>query len=387
MSRYASLTADPAVEQMLEVAHEKGIETAFDRAEKVKPCPIGAEGACCKICAMGPCRIDPFEEGPQRGVCGADADIIVARNLGRMIAAGAASHSDHGRDLVDVLAAVAEGNAPGYQIRDVEKLKEHVEALSQREGNEWHRILLSDLRHPMSLKQVVFAGDTLLDEPSSVLIVGELPVANRKGQIDITVFLRREIPGRIIWTPVMILEIKTKTSFDFNLYGVRTSNRHREEYAPALYVWKRALNEKEWESIITSNPDEQALTQLNVYETELLQEYKQLAGQDPTPPKSLWKGVVVLDTDQNYLEVFNAFQFLLEDLTMGLIDDIIDASNSNSYTLDNNDILVEAPKVAAILTPSIGPIELLNEAVVANAISIEDPFSERKLLFPLYLFR
>ena len=37
---------------------------------------------------MGPCRIDPFGEGPQVGVCGADADIIVARNLGRMIAAG-----------------------------------------------------------------------------------------------------------------------------------------------------------------------------------------------------------------------------------------------------------------------------------------------------------
>ena len=47
----------------------------------------------------------------------------MARNLGRMIAAGAASHSDHGRDLVEVLAAVAAGEAPGYQIRDVDKLQ------------------------------------------------------------------------------------------------------------------------------------------------------------------------------------------------------------------------------------------------------------------------
>jgi carbon-monoxide dehydrogenase catalytic subunit len=71
---------------------------------------------------MGPCRIDPFGEGPQRGVCGADADIMVARNLGRMIAAGAASHSDHGRDLVETLLAVAEGKAPGYQLTDLAKL-------------------------------------------------------------------------------------------------------------------------------------------------------------------------------------------------------------------------------------------------------------------------
>jgi carbon-monoxide dehydrogenase catalytic subunit len=67
--------------------------------------------------------VDPFGEGPQQGVCGADADIIVARNLCRMIAAGAASHSDHGRDLVEVLAGVADGSAIGYRIRDEEKLK------------------------------------------------------------------------------------------------------------------------------------------------------------------------------------------------------------------------------------------------------------------------
>jgi carbon-monoxide dehydrogenase catalytic subunit len=73
---------------------------------------------------MGPCRIDPFGEGPQYGVCGADAEIMVARNLARMIAAGAASHSDHGRDLVEVLYKIGHGKAPGYSIRDVEKLKQ-----------------------------------------------------------------------------------------------------------------------------------------------------------------------------------------------------------------------------------------------------------------------
>jgi carbon-monoxide dehydrogenase catalytic subunit len=67
--------------------------------------------------------VDPFGEGPQQGVCGADADIIVARNLARMIAAGAASHSDHGRDLVEVLLKVAEGKAAGYSIKDPGKLR------------------------------------------------------------------------------------------------------------------------------------------------------------------------------------------------------------------------------------------------------------------------
>jgi carbon-monoxide dehydrogenase catalytic subunit len=72
---------------------------------------------------MGPCRVDPFGEGPQKGVCGADADIIVARNLGRTIAAGAAAHSDHGRDILEVFGELAEGTTSGYELRDTTKLK------------------------------------------------------------------------------------------------------------------------------------------------------------------------------------------------------------------------------------------------------------------------
>jgi carbon-monoxide dehydrogenase catalytic subunit len=101
-----------------------GVETVFERHQAQQPqCGFCDMGLSCRICIMGPCRVDPFGEGPQTGVCGADADIIVARNLCRMIAAGAASHSDHGRDLVEVLAAVAEGRSGGYEIREEAKLK------------------------------------------------------------------------------------------------------------------------------------------------------------------------------------------------------------------------------------------------------------------------
>ncbi len=109
---------------LLKKAERDQVETVWDRYAAQQPnCGYCEMGLSCRICIMGPCRIDPFGDGPQRGVCGADADIMVARNLGRMIAAGAASHSDHGRDLVEVLGEVAHGRAPGYQIRDVEKLK------------------------------------------------------------------------------------------------------------------------------------------------------------------------------------------------------------------------------------------------------------------------
>jgi carbon-monoxide dehydrogenase catalytic subunit len=111
---------DPAAQEMIIRAEELGITTAFERADDLAPCNIGSAGMCCKICGMGPCRLT--KEG-LTGVCGATIDTIQARNLIRAIAAGAAAHSDHGRDMALTLKAVANGEAEGYVLRDVAKLR------------------------------------------------------------------------------------------------------------------------------------------------------------------------------------------------------------------------------------------------------------------------
>src|SRR5512139_2305439 len=109
---------------MLEIARREGIETVWDRLEKQQPqCGYCSLGTSCRICVMGPCRVDPFGDGPQKGVCGADADIIVARNLARMVAAGASSHGDHGRDILETLHLVGEGQTDTYGISDAPKLR------------------------------------------------------------------------------------------------------------------------------------------------------------------------------------------------------------------------------------------------------------------------
>src|SRR5512140_3038480 len=116
----AERSIDPASQQMLIRADELGISTAFSRADDMVPCNIGAAGLCCKMCGMGPCRLT--KEG-QTGVCGATMDTIQARNFTRSVAAGAAAHSDHGRDMAFTLKAVANVQAEGYAIRDVAKLR------------------------------------------------------------------------------------------------------------------------------------------------------------------------------------------------------------------------------------------------------------------------
>jgi carbon-monoxide dehydrogenase catalytic subunit len=113
-------TIDPAAQEMLVRAEDLGIGTAFSRADDMAPCNVGSTGMCCKLCGMGPCRLT--KEG-QTGVCGATIDTIQARNLTRAIAAGAAAHSDHGRDMAFTLKAVASEETEGYTIRDVPKLR------------------------------------------------------------------------------------------------------------------------------------------------------------------------------------------------------------------------------------------------------------------------
>jgi carbon-monoxide dehydrogenase catalytic subunit len=121
----SSLTACSSTQKMIDRGRELEVDTVFDRAESMKPCPIGADGSCCKNCSMGPCRVPlPKKEGePQKvGVCGATAETIAARNFIRMVAGGAAAHSDHGRGVAEVFLAAARGEVPGYGIKDVQKL-------------------------------------------------------------------------------------------------------------------------------------------------------------------------------------------------------------------------------------------------------------------------
>jgi len=116
-------SCDPAAQDMLGRMAEAGIETAWDRLAAQSPqCKFGKQGLCCRICNMGPCRIIPGKPGKERGVCGADADTIIARNFLRAVAGGASAHSDHGRGVAHAFLAMARGEAPDYGIKDREKL-------------------------------------------------------------------------------------------------------------------------------------------------------------------------------------------------------------------------------------------------------------------------
>lgn len=135
-------TPDPAVREMLLRTEQLGIDTTFDRFDKQKPqCNFGLAGICCKICNMGPCRITA--KAP-KGVCGADADLIVARNLLRSAAAGVAQHGMHAREVILALKWAAEGKLD-VPIMGKQKIKDTAEAFGIKTKNRPLKKIASEL--------------------------------------------------------------------------------------------------------------------------------------------------------------------------------------------------------------------------------------------------
>jgi len=159
------MTSCESTAQMLEKARRDDVETAFDRAVSMKACPIGADSACCKHCSMGPCRLNPKDLYGKVGVCGATIDTIMERNFARMVASGAAAHTDHGMSMLDVFREVVNGNIKDYTIKDPIKLEEVAQSIGKKtEGRD-----TNDIAHDL-YKEL---------ERTYTQVEGEIPFANR----------------------------------------------------------------------------------------------------------------------------------------------------------------------------------------------------------------
>jgi len=155
MNEANTKSVDIATQKMIEQAKLGNMEIVWDRFDIMQPqCGFGQLGICCRNCSMGPCRIDPFGEGAQKGVCGASADTIVARNLLRMIAGGAAAHSDHGRDIAEALLLASEGKAHDYGINNPVKLRE----VARLYGIKFDGKKEAEIAHEVALKALAEFG-------------------------------------------------------------------------------------------------------------------------------------------------------------------------------------------------------------------------------------
>ena len=189
-----------ATARMIEKGRRDGVETAFDRAASMKPCPIGADSACCKHCSMGPCRLNAKDPYGKVGVCGATIDTIMSRNFGRMIAAGAAAHTDHGMSMLDLFRDVVNGKITDYEIKDVHKL----EKVAQSIGIETEDRDLKDIANDLY--------DEL--ERTYTQVEGEIPFVSRVPEKTLETWRKNGVVPRGAMREVMELIHRTHMGVD-----------------------------------------------------------------------------------------------------------------------------------------------------------------------------
>ncbi len=194
------LTTCDATAQMLEKARRDGVETAFERALDMKACPIGADSACCKHCAMGPCRLSAKDPYAKVGVCGATIDTIMARNFARMVASGAAAHTDHGMTMLDVFREVVKGNIKDYKIKDTIKLESVASSIGiETEGRSTEEIA-TDLYEEL--------------ERTYTQVEGEIPFAKRVPKETLETWRKLGIVPRGAMREIMELMHRTHMGVD-----------------------------------------------------------------------------------------------------------------------------------------------------------------------------
>ncbi len=83
-------------------------------------CPFCEAGTRCSLCSMGPCQIRP-RQGVTTGVCGIEANAMVARNLVHLDIMGLSAYTHHTREVARTMKAIGEGKSP-FGIADEAKL-------------------------------------------------------------------------------------------------------------------------------------------------------------------------------------------------------------------------------------------------------------------------
>ncbi len=186
--------------RMLEKARRDGVEIGFDRAANMRACPIGADSACCKHCAMGPCRLNSKYPYKQVGVCGANIDTIMSRNFARMVATGSACHNDHGMTMLGVFRDVVNGNIDDYEIKDTNKLEQVARSIGIEVDGRSPKDIATDLYHEL--------------EKTYTQVEGEIPFAKRVPEKTLETWRKLDIVPRGAMREVMELMSRTHMGCD-----------------------------------------------------------------------------------------------------------------------------------------------------------------------------
>ncbi|MFO7836224.1 MAG: hypothetical protein R6V83_06195 [Candidatus Thorarchaeota archaeon] len=186
-----------------------------------------------------------------------------------------------------------EGNpAPCLTAADVQHIWEKASDRAKRIGSIIHDRITSLFDKFYRVTRAIYEDDRdQADEPYR--IVAELPLNTDKGRgrADIVVFRREAAPTglRCLWRPLMVIEIKTHSGFNWYLGSETRPSNSRERRGqvlrtvPTFSIKTRPLGNSEWKRISEATPSNQTKGQLNVYAKALSKAFGKAACLEDPP--------------------------------------------------------------------------------------------------------
>lgn len=207
---------------------------------------------------------------------------------------------------VKQLRTLIEGNllGPDDSKNIARDLREH----SRKLGSAFHDFIANAefTTRPFNLQSTFRHGDEMVSEKTEFLFSCEVPIANGRGRLDILLSRRKRLQRvddsyiEDIWEPCMLVEVKSTCFFDLDLYATLTKSKDRRSRVIEHEMELRRSEDPEWNEVIESRPTKYERLQLAAYEKTVLEEYRRYAPHDSDPPKSLMKGVLVVDLNENW---------------------------------------------------------------------------------------
>ncbi len=208
---------------------------------------------------------------------------------------------------------------PILRAQDARHLYNIVRNKARWEGIRYHSLITDGLPQTYSAESMIMRGDRFLQPGEDYLLVGEsrLGTTEGPGRIDLGLFARTVItnprkPGQLVlMKPVAVFDIKTRTSFDWNILTKKPKGK-RKKTVPKFIVRKRGMTDEEWNDALAEVPEKSDTQQLSLYADGLVREYRRLTGDESI--SDILKGVVLLDTQFDAGLNRNVVRSLLESL-------------------------------------------------------------------------
>ncbi len=190
-------------------------------------------------------------------------------------------------------------------------LKEYQEQ-SRKLGVRVHRFVSKNFQSPFSFNGIVYHGTEMAYDNSGLILLSEVPVDGGRGRIDFVLARAKQLtrvdgaPSVVVCEPFMIIDLKTKNAFDFDIYGIESRTSDKENVVREFFLEHRELTPSEWENVLSNTPDDYEKEQLDAYEKAALTDYQSAMWKDVDAQKKLVKAVLVVDSHQSWKDISEA---------------------------------------------------------------------------------